>query len=39
FIMTTRTTLLIPALKPYLSLGNDITREVGLLCVTVRFFG
>ncbi|MBK0367690.1 transporter, partial [Salmonella enterica] len=30
---------LIPALKPYRSIGNFITLVVGLLCVSVMFFG
>lgn len=39
FIMPTLSTYLIPALKPYRSLGNLITLIVGLLCVSVMFFG
>ncbi|MDU5691284.1 MAG: amino acid permease [Citrobacter freundii] len=39
FIMPTLSTYLIPALKPYRSVGNLITLIVGLLCVSVMFFG
>lgn len=39
FIMPTLSTYLIPALKPYRSVGNFITLIVGLLCVSVMFFG
>lgn len=39
FIMPTLSTYLIPALKPHRSLGNLITLIVGLLCVSVMFFG
>lgn len=39
FIMPTLSTYLIPALKPYRSLGNLLTLIVGLLCVSVMFFG
>ena len=39
FIMPTLSTWLIPALKPYRSVGNAITLVVGLLCVSVMFFG
>lgn len=39
FIMPTLSTYLIPALKPYRSIGNFITLVVGLLCVSVMFFG
>ncbi|EJS4960132.1 transporter [Salmonella enterica] len=39
FIMSTLSTYLIPALKPYRSVGNFITLVVGLLCVSVMFFG
>lgn len=39
FIMPTLSTYLIPALKPYRSVGNFITLVVGLLCVSVMFFG
>ncbi|MFV4836130.1 amino acid permease [Citrobacter freundii] len=35
FIMPTLSTYLIPALKPYRSVGNLITLIVGLLCVSV----
>lgn len=38
FIMPTLSTYLIPALKPYRSVGNFITLVVGLLCVSVMFF-
>lgn len=38
FIMPTLSTYIIPALKPYRSLGNLITLIVGLLCVSVMFF-
>ena len=37
FIMPTLSTYLIPALKPYRSVGNFITLVVGLLCVSVMF--
>lgn len=37
FIMPTLSTYLIPALKPYRSVGNLITLIVGLLCVSVMF--
>ena len=39
FIMPTLSTWLIPALKPYRSVGNAVTLVVGLLCVSVMFFG
>lgn len=39
FIMPTLSTYLIPALKPYRSLGSLITLIVGLLCVSVMFLG
>ena len=39
FIMPTLSTYLLPALKPYRSVGNLITLIVGLLCVSVMFFG
>jgi len=39
FILSTLSTWLIPALKPYRSVGNAITLVVGLLCVSVMFFG
>ncbi|EAO6406195.1 TPA: transporter [Salmonella enterica subsp. enterica serovar Ball] len=39
FIMPTLSTYLIPALKPYRTVGNFITLVVGLLCVSVMFFG
>ncbi|MGU3415138.1 amino acid permease [Enterobacteriaceae bacterium C34A] len=39
FIMPTLSTYLIPALKPYRSVGSLITLIVGLLCVSVMFFG
>lgn len=39
FIMPTLSTYLIPALKPHRSPGNLITLIVGLLCVSVMFFG
>ncbi|MDP1233259.1 transporter, partial [Klebsiella pneumoniae] len=39
FIMTTMSTWLIQALKPYRSVGNAITLVVCLLCVSVMFFG
>ncbi|MGL5966728.1 MAG: amino acid permease [Kluyvera sp.] len=39
FIMPTLSTYLIPALKPYRSIGSLITLIVGLLCVSVMFFG
>lgn len=39
FIMPTLSTYLIPALNPYRSVGNFITLVVGLLCVSVMFFG
>ncbi|EAR5802602.1 transporter [Salmonella enterica] len=39
FIMPTLSTYLIPALKPYRTAGNFITLVVGLLCVSVMFFG
>jgi amino acid permease len=38
FIMPTLSTYIIPALKPYRSVGNFITLVVGLLCVSVMFF-
>ena len=38
FIMPTLSTYLIPALKPYRSVGSFITLVVGLLCVSVMFF-
>lgn len=37
FIMPTLSTWLIPALKPYRSIGNALTLIVGLLCVSVMF--
>jgi amino acid permease len=37
FIMPTLSTYLIPALKPYRSVGSFITLVVGLLCVSVMF--
>ncbi|MFY9995764.1 MAG: amino acid permease [Leclercia sp.] len=37
FIMPTLSTYLIPALKPYRSIGNVLTLIVGLLCVSVMF--
>lgn len=39
FIMPTLSTYLIPALKPYRSTGSLITLIVGILCVSVMFFG
>ncbi|MFV0261515.1 MAG: amino acid permease [Kluyvera sp.] len=39
FIMPTLSTYLIPALKPYRSIGSLITLIVGLMCVSVMFFG
>lgn len=39
FIMPTLSTYLIPALKPYRSVGSLITLIVGLLCVSVMFLG
>ncbi len=39
FIMPTLSTYLVPALKPYRSVGSFITLIVGLLCVSVMFFG
>ncbi|EEQ1467262.1 transporter [Salmonella enterica] len=39
FIMPTLSTYLISALKPYRSVGNFITLVVGILCVSVMFFG
>jgi serine transporter len=39
FIMPTLSTYLIPTLKPYRSIGSLITLIVGLLCVSVMFFG
>ena len=39
FIMPTLSTYLIPSLKPYRSIGSLITLIVGLLCVSVMFFG
>ncbi|MBJ3814949.1 transporter [Shimwellia pseudoproteus] len=39
FIMPTLSTYLIPALKPYRSVGNLITLIVGLMCVSVMFLG
>lgn len=39
FIMPTLSTWLIPALKPHRSPGNLLTLIVGLLCVSVMFFG
>ncbi|EGX8651110.1 transporter [Salmonella enterica] len=39
FIMPTLSTYLIPALKPNRSVGNFITLVVGILCVSVMFFG
>ncbi|MEL0552627.1 MULTISPECIES: amino acid permease [Raoultella] len=38
FIMPTLSTYIIPALKPYRSVGNFITLVVGLMCVSVMFF-
>ena len=38
FIMPTLSTYIIPALKPYRSVGNFITLVIGLLCVSVMFF-
>jgi len=35
FIMPTLSTFLIPALKPYRSVGNVLTLIVGVLCVSV----
>ncbi len=37
FIMPTLSTFLIPALKPYRSVGNVLTLIVGVLCVSVMF--
>ncbi|HBX14060.1 MAG TPA: transporter, partial [Leclercia adecarboxylata] len=37
FIMPTLSTFLIPALKPYRSIGNVLTLIVGVLCVSVMF--
>ncbi|MDX6020488.1 amino acid permease [Scandinavium sp. V105_16] len=39
FIMPTLSTYAIPALKPYRSVGSLLTLIVGLLCVSVMFFG
>lgn len=39
FIMPTLSTYAIPALKPYRSMGSLLTLIVGLLCVSVMFFG
>ncbi len=39
FIMPTLSTYLIPALKPYRSIGSLITLIVGLMCVSVMFLG
>ncbi|MFW0766871.1 amino acid permease [Trabulsiella odontotermitis] len=39
FIMPTLSTYLIPSLKPYRSVGSLITLIVGILCVSVMFFG
>ncbi|WP_133631322.1 amino acid permease [Enterobacter sp. OV724] len=39
FIMPTLSTYLIPALKPYRSIGSLITLIVGVLCVSVMFVG
>lgn len=39
FIMPTLSTYLIPALKPYRSVGSLITLIVGLMCVSVMFLG
>ncbi|KFC06191.1 serine transporter [Trabulsiella guamensis ATCC 49490] len=39
FIMPTLSTYLIPSLKPYRSIGSLITLIVGILCVSVMFFG
>ncbi|MEX9252479.1 amino acid permease [Pseudenterobacter timonensis] len=39
FIMPTLSTWLIPALKPYRSVGNLLTFIVGVLCVSVMFIG
>jgi len=37
FIMPTLSTFLIPALKPYRSVGNVLTLIAGVLCVSVMF--
>ncbi len=37
FIMPTLSTYLIPALKPYRSVGNLLTLIVGVMCVSVMF--
>ncbi|HGH5980783.1 TPA: amino acid permease [Kluyvera georgiana] len=39
FIMQTLSTYLLPALKPYRSIGSLITLIVGLMCVSVMFLG
>lgn len=39
FIMPTLSTYIIPALKPYRSIGSLITLVVGVLCVSVMFLG
>ena len=39
FIMPTLSTYLLPSLRPYRSIGSLITLIVGLLCVSVMFFG
>ncbi|WP_433639059.1 amino acid permease [Kluyvera georgiana] len=39
FIMPTLSTYLLPALKPYRSIGSLITLIVGLMCVSVMFLG
>lgn len=39
FIMPTLSTYLIPSLRPYRSVGSLIILIVGLLCVSVMFFG
>ncbi|BBQ82406.1 TPA: transporter [Kluyvera ascorbata] len=39
FIMPTLSTYLIPALKPYRSIGSLITLIVGVMCVSVMFLG
>ena len=39
FIMPTLSTYLIPALKPYRSIGSLLTLIVGVLCVSVMFVG
>ena len=39
FIMPTLSTYLIPALKPYHSIGSLLTLIVGVLCVSVMFVG